>query len=72
MAHIYYIYVIYNIILVLKFGLTVSVPELDRRIPSLLIMFLLKVAGNSWVLGTENLKKIAIQVIVGFAKKFSG
>ena len=39
--------------LALKFGLTASVPELERCIPSLLMMFLLKVAGDSWVLGTE-------------------
>ena len=39
--------------LVLKFGLMVPVPELARHIPSLSMMYLLKVTGDSWVSANE-------------------
>ena len=40
--------------LVLKFGLMVPVPELARHIPRILMMYLLKETGDSWVSVNEN------------------
>ena len=40
------------LLFVLEFGSAVSVSELVWHIPILIMMFLLKVAGDSWVSGT--------------------
>ena len=40
--------------LLLKFGLMAPIPKLARRIPRILMMFLLKVTGDLWVSANEN------------------
>ena len=49
---------------VLEFRLAASVPELVRHIPSLFMMFLLKVAGDSWVSGTANSSSLLYRLLL--------